>query len=116
MNETSGAMSTADEVIASYHLPRPYPLWLNSQYAKHIVRGNFMTLSARPKTVEPGEWIAHQSKCAVRLSLGINPLTKHPVVEHYRNLWNFVRVLHEKEEDGTSVCNSQSCPRMSAGA
>lgn len=56
-----------------------------------------MTLSARPKTVDHGEWVAHQ------------------VVEHYRNLWNFVRVLHEKEEDGTSICNPTTCPKMSAG-
>ncbi|KAF5657327.1 maintenance of ploidy mob2 [Fusarium heterosporum] len=97
MDDSSGVMS-GDELINSYHLPRPLPLWLNAQYAKHIVKGNFMTLSARPKTVEQGEWIAHQ------------------VVEHYRNLWNFVRVIHEKEDDGTSVCNSTSCPRMSAGA
>nr|RBQ94939.1 hypothetical protein FVER53263_00973 [Fusarium verticillioides] len=97
MDDSSGVMS-GDELISSYHLPRPLPLWLNAQYAKHIVKGNFMTLSARPKTVEQGEWIAHQ------------------VVEHYRNLWNFVRVLHEKEDDGTSICNSTSCPRMSAGA
>jgi hypothetical protein len=53
---------SGDEIIASYHLPRPLPLWLNSQYAKHIVKGNFMTLSARPKTVEQGEWIAHQGE------------------------------------------------------
>lgn len=39
----------------------------------------------------------------------------HTVVEHYRNLWNFVRVLHEKEEDGTSICNPTTCPKMSAG-
>lgn len=38
------------------------------------------------------------------------------VVEHYRNLWNFVRVIHEKEEDGITICNAQTCPRMSAGA
>lgn len=38
------------------------------------------------------------------------------VVEHYRNLWNFVRVVHEKEDDGTSICNATTCPRMSAGA
>lgn len=38
------------------------------------------------------------------------------VVEHYRNLWNFVRVLHEKEEDGSNICNNTTCPRMSAGA
>jgi hypothetical protein len=59
MDDSSGVMS-GDELINSYHLPRPLPLWLNAQYAKHIVKGNFMTLSARPKTVEQGEWIAHQ--------------------------------------------------------
>lgn len=37
-------------------------------------------------------------------------------MEHYRNLWNFVRVLHEKEEDGSNICNNTTCPRMSAGA
>jgi hypothetical protein len=36
-------------------------------------------------------------------------------VEHFRNLWNFVRVVHDKEDDGSSVCNARSCPRMSAG-
>ncbi|KAK6842644.1 Maintenance of ploidy protein mob2 [Apiospora arundinis] len=87
-----------DDVLNAYHLPRPLPLWLNPGYAKHIVKGNFMTLSARPKTVDQGEWIAHQ------------------VVEHYRNLWNFVRVIHEKEEDGITICNAKTCPRMSAGA
>ena len=38
------------------------PLWLNPAYAKHIVKGNLMTLSSKPKTVEEGEWIAHQGK------------------------------------------------------
>ena len=38
------------------------------------------------------------------------------VVEHYRILWNFVRLVHDKEEDGTSICNATTCPRMSAGA
>lgn len=51
---------SSNDPIANYNLPRPMPLWLNNAYAKHIVKGNFMTLSARPKTVEPGEWIAHQ--------------------------------------------------------
>lgn len=59
MDESSGAVAS-DDLISAYHLPRPLPLWLNAQYAKHIVKGNFMTLSARPKTVEQGEWIAHQ--------------------------------------------------------
>ncbi|CAG8982759.1 hypothetical protein HYALB_00001040 [Hymenoscyphus albidus] len=90
--------SDPNDPLACYNLPRPKPLWLNDSYSKHIVKGNFMTLSARPKTVERGEWIAHQ------------------VVEHYRNLWNFVRVVHDKDEkDGMSICNPQTCPRMSAG-
>jgi hypothetical protein len=37
------------------------------------------------------------------------------VVEHYRILWNFVRVITDKEEDGTTICNAHTCPRMSAG-
>jgi hypothetical protein len=98
MDEKSGMMATGDEILNSYRLPRPLPLWLHAGYAKHIVKGNFMTLSARPKTVEDAEWIAHQ------------------VVEHYRNLWNFVRVIHEKEDDGTSICNPQTCQKTSAGA
>lgn len=100
-------------------------MWLNSAYAKHIVKGNFMTLSARPKTVEQGEWIAHQGAffpllsqhCyhRTRLCKERNGLHKVLVVEHYRNLWNFVRVVHEKEDDGISICNSATCPKMSAG-
>ncbi|KYK57692.1 Mob1/phocein [Drechmeria coniospora] len=98
MDESSGVMATGDDIINSYHLPRPLPLWVDGNYTKHIVKGNFMTLSARPKTVEQGEWVAHQ------------------IVEHYRNLWNFVRVLHEKEDDGSTICSAATCPRMSAGA
>lgn len=60
--ESNNTMASADDILASYHLPSPKPLWLNVSYAKHIVKGNFMTLSARPKTVEPGEWVAHQGK------------------------------------------------------
>lgn len=97
MNESTSSLPSGDP-LSVYNLQRPLPLWLNNAHAQHIVKGNFMTLSARPKTVEQGEWIAHQ------------------VVEHYRNLWNFVRVIHEKEENGTSICNSQTCPRMSASA
>lgn len=58
--DAQGGMANGDDILGSYHLPRPMPIWLNSNYGKHIVKGNFMTLSARPKTVEQGEWIAHQ--------------------------------------------------------
>lgn len=60
-----------NDPLAAYNLPRPKPLWLNNAYAKHIVKGNFMTLSARPKTVEPGEWIAHQGKSRTTLLVNL---------------------------------------------
>ena len=59
MNDSTGRLPSGDP-LAAYNLPQPKPLWLNNTYAQHIVKGNFMTLSARPKTVEQGEWIAHQ--------------------------------------------------------
>ncbi|KAB5580304.1 Mob1/phocein [Coniochaeta sp. 2T2.1] len=97
-NTTSnGSGPSGDEVLASYHLPTPKPLWLNAAYARHIVRGNFMTLSARPKTVEMGEWVAHQ------------------VVEHWRMLVTFIKLVHDKDEDGYTICNGRTCPKMSAG-
>lgn len=60
--QSMGMMASAsgNDPLGAYTLPNPLPLWLNPHHAKHIVKGNFMTLSARPKTVEPGEWIAHQ--------------------------------------------------------
>jgi hypothetical protein len=61
MDDSTGSLPSSD-ALSFYNLPRPKPLWLNDSYAKHIVKGNFMTLSARPKTVEQGEWIAHQGK------------------------------------------------------
>ena len=114
MDDSTGSLPGGDP-LAFYNLPRPKPLWLNDAYSKHIVKGNFMTLSARPKTVEQGEWIAHQGWSCRSLTTSVL-LTRYPVTEHYRNLWNFVRVVHDKDEDGTSICNSQTCPRMSAGA
>ena len=69
MDENSGIMSSTDDALSAYVLPKPLPLWLNPAYAKHIVKGNFMTLSARPKTVEQGEWIAHQGEFHARLKM-----------------------------------------------
>lgn len=76
--DEQGALMGQD-VLESYHLPRPLPLWLNPNYAKHIVKGNFMTLSARPKTVEQGEWIAHQGRrtCLHQIADRTYALTLH---------------------------------------
>ena len=38
------------------------PLFFRPENAGFIVKGNFMTLAAKPHLVEEGEWLAHQSK------------------------------------------------------
>ena len=69
----------------------------------------------RPKTVEQGEWIAHQGKdLAVHFMSMLSNVLFDSCRAFYRILWNFVRVIHDKDEDGTSICNAQTCPRMSA--
>ncbi|KAK3337222.1 Mob1/phocein [Cercophora scortea] len=98
MEKPAAGQPSPEEILASYHLPAVKPVWLNANYAKHIVKGNFLTLSAKPKTVEMGEWIAHQ------------------VVDHWRMLITFIRLVHDKEEDGSSICSPRKCPKMTAGA
>jgi len=39
---------------------RKAPFFFREQYANLIVKGNFMTLAAKPVLVEEGEWLAHQ--------------------------------------------------------
>lgn len=61
--ESLSIAKSIDAVVPTpLDIPQPLPLWLNTACAKHIVKGNFMTLSARPKTVDHGEWVAHQGK------------------------------------------------------
>lgn len=109
----SSMVSIPDDIAAYYNLPRPIPMWLDNSLSKQIVKGNFSTLSTRPKTVEPAEWIASQGK-PFKSKVHSFLLTLS-VVDHFRLLWYFVKVMHDKEENGYSICNPQSCPRMSAG-
>ncbi|KAM4067707.1 mob1/phocein family protein [Hirsutella rhossiliensis] len=108
----------------SQDLSRTLPLWLDPSHAKHIVRGNLTTLSARPKTVEPGEWVAHQGNVYTIGSMIYYNMYHHLtvssflVVEHYQLLWSFVRLVHDKEGQehrGASICKPATCPKMSAG-
>lgn len=39
---------------------RKPPFFFRDEYAGLIVKGNFMTLAAKPVHVEEGEWLAHQ--------------------------------------------------------
>jgi len=72
------------------------PLFFREEYAGFIVKGNFMTLSAKPQYIEEGEWLAHQ------------------VVEQHRLLGLMVKCVSDGAS-GRSVCTEQSCPKMTAG-
>jgi hypothetical protein len=43
-------------------LSRRPPFFFREEYSNLIVKGNFMTLAAKPVLVEEGEWLAHQGK------------------------------------------------------
>ncbi|KAF2740026.1 Mob1/phocein [Polyplosphaeria fusca] len=73
------------------------PFFFREEYAGLIVKGNFMTLAAKPKLVEEGEWMAHQ------------------VVEQYRLLEQMIEVIKVIDErTGRPICNPDVCPTMSA--
>jgi len=42
------------------HAPRRVPLFFREENSGLIVKGNLMTLAAKPEYVEKGEWLAHQ--------------------------------------------------------
>jgi len=46
------------------------PFFFREEYSNLIVKGNFMTLAAKPKLVEEGEWLAHTGKHALLESEG----------------------------------------------
>jgi len=54
--ESQGAPSDGSVPSGS----RRPPFFFREEYSNLIVKGNFMTLAAKPKLVEEGEWLAHQ--------------------------------------------------------
>ncbi|KAJ4323756.1 hypothetical protein N0V94_001675 [Neodidymelliopsis sp. IMI 364377] len=73
------------------------PFFFREEYSNLIVKGNFMTLAAKPKLVEEGEWLAHQ------------------VVEQYRLLEQMIEVIKVVDDrTGKPICNPDVCPTMSA--
>jgi len=61
----SPAMSASMSFDAGAESPaqsgnRRPPFFFREEYSNLIVKGNFMTLAAKPKLVEEGEWLAHQ--------------------------------------------------------
>jgi hypothetical protein len=43
-------------------LNRRPPYFFREEFATLIVKGNFMTLAAKPQLVDEGEWLAHQGQ------------------------------------------------------
>ncbi|KAF2019012.1 Mob1/phocein [Aaosphaeria arxii CBS 175.79] len=87
----------AQEPPTSSSSSRRPPFFFREEYSNLIVKGNFMTLAAKPKLVEEGEWLAHQ------------------VVEQYRlleQMIDIVKVIDDKT--GRPICNPEVCPTMSA--
>ncbi|KAF2182211.1 Mob1/phocein [Zopfia rhizophila CBS 207.26] len=72
------------------------PFFFREEYAGLIVKGNFMTLAAKPKLVEEGEWLAHQ------------------VVEQYRLLEQMIDIIKVVDDRTGRICNPDVCPTMSA--
>jgi hypothetical protein len=58
----SSAMSFESQGAPDNSAPagsRRPPFFFREEYSNLIVKGNFMTLAAKPKLVEEGEWLAH---------------------------------------------------------
>jgi len=88
------SVSSAGDGQAANRKP---PYFFREDYAGFIVKGNFMTLAAKPQHVEKGEWLAHQ------------------MVEQYRLLVSQLQCIQETDaKTGLAICNAKSCPTMSA--
>jgi len=62
--------SQPGEMQMNYDSPhRRPPLFFREQWANLIVKGNFMTLAAKPVLIEEGEWLAHQGYLCPYMSI-----------------------------------------------
>ena len=55
-------MNPGDQMQQSSQNGRKLPIFFREEYVGFIVKGNFMTLAAKPTLVEEGEWLSHQGK------------------------------------------------------
>jgi hypothetical protein len=74
----SSAMSFESQGAPDSSMPagsRRPPFFFREEYSNLIVKGNFMTLAAKPKLVEEGEWLAHTGKSQLPLNEGLKLTT-----------------------------------------
>lgn len=59
-SQSASTMQVNEHAHQSNQGARKPPFFFREEYAGYIVKGNFMTLAAKPHLVEEGEWMAHQ--------------------------------------------------------
>jgi hypothetical protein len=97
-------------------LQRRPPFFFREEYSNLIVKGNFMTLAAKPVLVDDGEWLAHQGTFrSLRPRLDELLILFFLVVEQFRLLDGMIQIIRTADEKtGQPICNMESCPTMSA--
>ncbi|CAK4031176.1 Hypothetical predicted protein [Lecanosticta acicola] len=97
---TTNNMQANEQAQQSKQGEKRIPLFFREKYTTLIVKGNFMTLAAKPVLVEEGEWMSHQ------------------IVEQNRLLSGMVKCVLGTPDPSTarSLCNEHSCPTMAAGS
>ena len=58
----AGSDTGSPQVENQVQDPEPTKFFFREKYARLGVKGNFMPLAAQPKSVDLGEWLAHQCK------------------------------------------------------
>lgn len=58
----TASTTTNDQARQPTPISNRTPLFFREEHAGFIVKGNFMTLAAKPHLVEEGEWLAHQGQ------------------------------------------------------
>lgn len=66
---SSTTMNANEQAHQSNSGARKPPFFFREEYSGFIVKGNFMTLAAKPQLIEEGEWMAHQSKALPTISI-----------------------------------------------
>lgn len=59
-SSSNGTMAASEQLHRERQAQGKIPFFFREDYAGFIVKGNFMTLAAKPALVEEGEWMAHQ--------------------------------------------------------
>jgi len=60
VSQSSSTTINTSPSVDSSPASRRIPFFFREENSNLIVKGNFMTLSAKPEFVEKGEWLAHQ--------------------------------------------------------